>query len=134
MTGYIRGSPSIVSLPTREQRVLDLIEGDLRRHAPRLASMFFIFARLTTGDGDPRRESLPTPSRRRLTRRAADLCLAVPLALGMVALVAFLAVSMGSVQPCKPAAGTPYMVVATSQAPNCPAPQKPASTSRQLRR
>lgn len=134
MTGYIRGSPSIVSLPTREQRVLDLIEGDLRGCAPRLASMFFIFARLTTGDGDPRRESLPPPPRLRLSRRAADLWLAVPLALGMIALVAFLAVSMGSVHPCKPVAGTPYTVVATNQAPSCQTAQKPPGTSRQLQR
>jgi Protein of unknown function (DUF3040) len=125
LTGYIRGTPSIVSLPTREQRVLDLIEGDLRGHAPRLASMFFIFSRLTTDDGDPRRESLPPLPRRRLSRLAADLCLAVPLALGMVALVAFLAVSSAGVHPCKPAAGTPYMGVATSQVQSCQAAQKP---------
>jgi hypothetical protein len=114
--------------------VLDLIEGDLRGCAPRLASMFFIFARLTTADGDPRRESLPPPPRLRLSRRAADLWLAVPLALGMIALVAFLAVSLGSVHPCKPAAGTPYTVVAVNQAPSCQTTQKPPGTSRQLQR
>jgi len=134
LTGYIRGSPSIVSLPTREQRVLDLIEGDLRGCAPRLASMFFIFARLTTGEGELRRESLPPPARRRLSRRATDLCLAVPLALGLVALVVFLAVSMGGAHSCTPAAGTPYMAVATNQVASCPTAQKPPSTSRQLQR
>jgi hypothetical protein len=48
--------------------------------------------------------------------------------------VAFLAVSMGSVRPCKPAAGTPYTVVAANQVPSCQTTQKPPGTSRQLQR
>jgi hypothetical protein len=118
-------------LPAREQRVLDLVEGDLRGCAPRLASMFSIFARLTAGDGDPRKEPLPPPPRRRLSRLAAEVWLAVFLALGMAGLVAFLAVSSAGVHPCTPVAGTPYPVLAASPALSCQAAQKPQGAPRQ---
>jgi hypothetical protein len=102
-----------VSLPTRELRTLSEIEGDLRGCAPRLVSMFTIFTRLSSDDGAPRTESLEQAglARRiwRQSRLAAEVCLAIPLALGIVALVAFLAVSNGGAHSCRPDAGAPYV-------------------------
>jgi len=115
LTDHFQGSRWIVSLPTRELRTLYEIEGDLRGCAPRLVSMFMIFTRLSSDDGVPRTESLEQAGfARRIWRRsrlAAEVCLAVPLALGIVALIAFLAVSSTGAHSCRPAAGTPYVAV-----------------------
>jgi hypothetical protein len=104
-----------VSLPSRELRALREIEGDLRGCAPRLISMFAIFTRLTSDDGAPWTESLqPAGFARRIWRRsrlAADVALAIPLALGIVALVAFLTVSSAGVHGCRPDGGSPYIAV-----------------------
>jgi hypothetical protein len=40
-----------MSLPARQQRVLDMIEGVLQASEPKLAAMFAMFARLTGGEG-----------------------------------------------------------------------------------
>jgi hypothetical protein len=48
-----------MGLPAGQQRVLDAIEGSLRRTEPRLASMYAIFTRLTRGETTPLREQLP---------------------------------------------------------------------------
>jgi hypothetical protein len=77
--------------------------------------MFAIFTRLTIDDGAPRTESLQHVAfPRRIWRRsriAAEVALAVPLALGIVALIAFLAVSSAGVHSCRPVAGAPYIAV-----------------------
>jgi hypothetical protein len=92
-------------MPSGEQRVLDVMESELEGGEPRLGSMFAIFTRLTRDDGAPRTESLWSEPRRiwpasRLpgTLRAI---IAVPLVLGLVALLIFMAVS-GSAQGCQP--------------------------------
>jgi hypothetical protein len=106
-----------VSLPARELRALNEIEGDLRGCAPRLVSMFGIFTRLTIDEGVPRTESLQHIAlAQRLWQRgrlAMEICLAVPLALGLVALIAFLAVSSAGVHGCRPNAGAPYIAAAS---------------------
>jgi len=49
-----------MSLPAAEQRLLEGIEEGLRASEPRLAGMYAIFTRLTSIDGGPRRERLPS--------------------------------------------------------------------------
>jgi hypothetical protein len=127
LTGYMPGSRWVVSLPTRELRALSEIEGDLHGCAPRLVSMFAIFTRLTIDDGIPRTESLPHLSlAQRIWRRsrlAAEVAMAVPLALGIVALIVFLALTSASVHSCRAdtsaayvAAGSPVLACQTVQA------------------
>jgi hypothetical protein len=59
-----------MSLPAGQQRILDAMEDALRSSEPRLASMYAIFARLTSIDGRPHREQLPSSRgvRRTLSR------------------------------------------------------------------
>jgi hypothetical protein len=52
-----------VSVPAREQRVLDEIEAMLQAGEARLASMFALFARLARDEGVPGTEDLGTRSR-----------------------------------------------------------------------
>lgn len=52
-----------MSVPAREQRVLDEIETILQAGEARLASMFALFARLARDDAMPRTEELATRSR-----------------------------------------------------------------------
>jgi hypothetical protein len=129
LTGHVKGSPSIVSLPTREQRVLEVIEGDLGGCAPRLVSLFAIFTRLTKDDGAPLTESLQHVGlHRRIwlhSRLAAELVLAVPLALGLVALVAFLTLSSSGTHGCRPDSAGPYNVAASPVIACQTAAQKP---------
>ena len=77
--------------------------------------MFTIFTRLTVDDGLPRTESLPQAGlAQRIWRRsrpAAELFLAVPLALGVVALIVFFAISSGAVHGCRPDVAAPYAAV-----------------------
>jgi hypothetical protein len=124
LTGNILGSPWVVSLPPQEQQALDRIEGDLRGSAPRLFSMFLIFTRLTNGDGIPRTESIPPQRHPRISRLAFEVWLTIPVALGVVAFVVFLAVSSSSVQGCRPLGGAAYEVAANPVL-SCQAAQKP---------
>jgi hypothetical protein len=92
-------------MPVSEQRVLDVMESELEGGEPRLGSMFAIFTRLTRDEGAPRTESL-WPEPRRIwpasgLPRTLRAVIAVPLVLGLVALLIFMAVS-GSVQGCRP--------------------------------
>lgn len=48
-----------MSLPARQQRVLDAMESALEACEPRMKGMFEIFTRLTKGDGPTRAERLP---------------------------------------------------------------------------
>jgi hypothetical protein len=118
-----------VSLPTRERRVLEEIEGDLRGGAPRLASMFAIFTRLTKDDGAPLTEALQHVGLcRRIwlhSRLAAELILAVPLALALVALVAFVTLSSSGMHGCRPDSVGPYNMAASPVITCQTAAQKP---------
>ena len=88
-------------LPAGQQQVLDGIETDLEGCEPKLTSMFAIFTRLTQDDGAPRTESLRPEGRLTGTVRAI---IAVPLILGLVALVVLMAVTSGT-PSCQPGAG-----------------------------
>jgi hypothetical protein len=118
-----------VSLQTRERRVLEVIEGDLRGCAPRLASMFAIFTRLTKDDGAPLTEALQHVGLyRRIwlhSRLAAEMILAVPLALALVALVAFLTLNGSGMHGCRPDSGGPYNMAASPVITCQTAAQKP---------
>ncbi len=95
--------------------------------------MLAVFNRLTRDDEVPRTESIHLPSRWQVawsrSRRAVEISLAVPLVLGLLALVVFLAVSSASVSGCKPASGAPY-VVAGNPVLACQTVQKSAAVRR----
>jgi hypothetical protein len=112
LNDYLQGSRRVVSLPNQEQQSLDLIEGDLRGSAPRLVSMFSIFTRLTQDDRIPRHEAIAVSASRRFSQMAVELCLALPLALGLVAVAIFLAVSTPAAHGCRPLGGAAYEVAA----------------------
>jgi hypothetical protein len=103
---FRRGFPgqwTVVSLPVSQQRVLYRIESALEGGEPRLRSMFAIFTRLTRDDGAPRTESLPPRASVRrawLTARRRAI-VAVPVLLGLAALLIFLAVSGPTAHPCR---------------------------------
>jgi hypothetical protein len=69
-----------MSLPTRQQHVLDQIESSLQSGDPRLKSMFATFTRLTSRDAMPARESIC----RRLTTRTMVISAVVVAMLGLV--------------------------------------------------
>jgi hypothetical protein len=103
---FRRGFPgqwTMVSSPASQQRVLHGIESALEGGEPRLRSMFAIFTRLTRDDGAPRTESLPPRASVRrawlVARRRAII--AIPVVLGLAALLIFLAVSGSTAHPCR---------------------------------
>ena len=69
-----------MSLPTRQQHVLDQIEASLQSGDPRLKSMFATFTRLTSRDAMPARESIC----RRLTAKTMVISIVVTAMLGLV--------------------------------------------------
>jgi Protein of unknown function (DUF3040) len=69
-----------MSLPTRQQHVLDQIEASLQSGDPRLKSMFATFTRLTSREAMPARESIC----RRLTTRTMVVSVMVVAMLGLV--------------------------------------------------
>ena len=101
------GQWTAVSLPFGQQRVLDVMESDLEGAEPRLGSMFAIFTRLTRDEGAPRTESLQSEPRRWRIWPASGLpgrlraIIALPLVLGLVALLVFVAVN-GPTRGCRP--------------------------------
>jgi len=118
-----------MSLPACQQRALDSIESALQRREPRLASMFAMFTRLTTGEGAPRTERLVPSQRwarlhrdklRRLTgsAAAARALLLIPLAAIVTVLAMFLAMSSSRV-PCLPTTGPHGLVISHNSAKNC---------------
>ena len=124
-----------MGLPTCQQRALDVIESTLQRREPRLASMFSMFARLTTNEIPPRTERLDTPPwwalrrRRRLrrpgrphheSRRTAMMrvSLLVPLAAMVIATAVYLGMSPSRF-PCTPAPGHMGPVAVQSHARGC---------------
>ena len=100
--GFV-GQWTVVSLPVSQQRVLQGIESALEGGEPRLRSMFAIFTRLTRDDGAPRTESLPPRASVRrawLTARRRAI-IAIPVVLGLAAMLIFLAVSGSTAHPCR---------------------------------
>ena len=92
-----------MSLPVSRQWVLQGIESALEGGEPRLRSMFAIFTRLTRDDGAPRTESLPPRASVRrawLTARRRAI-IAIPVELGLAAMLIFLAVSGSTAHPCR---------------------------------
>jgi hypothetical protein len=94
-------------LPVSQQRILDGIESTLEGGEPRLRSMFAIFTRLTRDEGAPRTEWLPSRASVQRAWLAARLRLiiAVPLVLGVMALLIVLAVSSSPAHTCRTGTG-----------------------------
>lgn len=94
-------------MPVSQQRILDGIESALEGGEPRLRSMFAIFTRLTRDEGAPRTEWLPSRAsiqRAWLTARLRAI-IAVPLVLGVMALLIVLAVSSSPAYACRSGTG-----------------------------
>jgi hypothetical protein len=72
-----------MSLPTRQQRTLDLIDGELRASAPELTSMFGIFTRLSSDEEPAATELLPPPRFRSVLTGLRGFVL-IPVAIAMV--------------------------------------------------
>ena len=92
-----------MSLPASQQRVLDRIEEALKKHEPRLASMFAMFGRLTAHEGLPRIEVLErlpwwSPKRHQGPARPRTVVL-LTLATVLLLAAVFLATSQ-SQTPC----------------------------------
>lgn len=104
-----------MTLPARQQRILDGMAVSLQERDPRLASLFSIFTRLTRQEPMPRAEEMPPgrspghrgrrdrpqPQGRRPGRSAAWLrAIVIPVALAAVAAVLFLSLTTGSTRGC----------------------------------
>ena len=125
----IHGQCSVVGLPACQQRALDGIESALRACEPRLASMFAIFTRLARDEAVPRTESLRARTRLRwswlggLTATSRTI-MAVPLVLGFMVLLVFLAMNRPAAHGCGPVSG--LRAAAVAQARSCQAaPESP---------
>jgi hypothetical protein len=95
-----------MSLPACQERILSGIEDELRKGAPRLASRFAIFTRLTGDEELPRTEQLAP--RRWLDRARMPAVILVPLVMLALASVLFLAgVFSGAARTCAAAARRP---------------------------
>jgi hypothetical protein len=123
------GQSSVVSLPASQQRALDAIESALQEREPRLASMFTIFTRLARDEAVPRTESFRAGTRfpggwlSGLTATPRAM-VAIPLVLGFMALLVFLAINRPAAHACGPAAG--LRAAAVAQATSCQAaPESP---------
>jgi hypothetical protein len=120
------GKWSGVSLPAGEQQVLDRIEGDLEGREPRLRSMFAIFTRLTRDEGAPRTESLG-PGHFWWTwphRGKARAIIAVPIVLGLVALLVFAAISSSVTHGCRSIAA-PHSAASAVRTQSCQSAGEP---------
>ncbi len=86
-----------MTLPARQQRVLDRIEEVLKKREPRLVSMFAMFTRLNLGERLPRLEALePMPwwsPRRYRGRLPARAVLFFSLAIGLIVSAVFIGMS-----------------------------------------
>ncbi len=101
-----------MTLPARQQRILDGMAVSLQERDPRLASLFSNFTRLTRQEPMPRAEEMPPgrpaglrgrpqPRGRRPGRSAAWLrAIVIPVALAAVAAVLFLSLTAGSTRGC----------------------------------
>lgn len=102
-----------MTLPARQQRILDGMAVSLQERDPRLASLFSIFTRLTRQEPMPRAEEMPPGrpaglrgrpqprGRQRPGRSAAWLrAIMIPVALAAVAAVLLLSLTTGSTRGC----------------------------------
>jgi hypothetical protein len=107
------GSERLVSLPTREQSVLNSMDHSLEARDPVLASMFAIFTRLTWDDGPPYTERLArAPNYVLLMLRAAvrwaraSAAIPISLAAGLMAAIIALGIATSAGPACPSAAST----------------------------
>jgi hypothetical protein len=119
------GQCSVVSLPACQQRALEKMESALQACEPRLASMFAIFTRLARDEAVPRRESLRAETRVAwgwlggLAAATPRAIVVIPLVLGFMVLLVFLAMSSPAGHGCGPVGG--LRAVAVAQARSCQA-------------
>ena len=111
-----------MGLPACQERILNGIEDELREGAPRLASRFAIFARLTRDEELPRTEQLVP--RRRLDRSRMPAVILVPLVMLALASALFFASISGAARTCAAAARRP--AVAASRWVTCTVNGTPA--------
>jgi hypothetical protein len=76
-----------MSLPARQQRVLDGIEGALRASEPHMAAMFAMFAQLTRDDGPATAERLRVSRMRAVTQLRGLALIPVMVAMLIVGVV-----------------------------------------------
>ena len=132
-----------MSLPARQQRVLDRIEHSLHVCEPHLKSMFAVFTELTGDEQMPRQEelrprSLPFPGRRKRPARPGRkgqtvagagatgaagarlrALLLIPVMLLLAPAVLF-GLATRSETPCGPAIRPPHTAAALSPPKTCP--------------
>jgi len=112
-----------MSLPACQERILSGIENELRKGAPRLASRFAIFTRLTGDEELPRTEQLAP--RRWLDRSRMPAAILVPLVmLALASALFFAGVFAGAARTCGAAARRP--AAAATRWVTCAATGKPA--------
>ena len=113
-----------MSLPVRQQRVLDRIEDALKRREPRLASMFAIFNRLNIHERLPRVEALDavpwwSPRRYQAPGRVRAMVL-LTLAAALVVSAVFVGMSQ-SPGGCNAPIMLRGPLIGTTHVRNCPA-------------
>jgi hypothetical protein len=104
-----------VSLPTRQQSVLNGIEHALEVRDPDFAYMFAVFTLLTGDDGPPRPERLvpgpnPVPVMLRAAALRARASAAIPIALvaGLMAVIIALGISTSGGPACRSTASAKH--------------------------
>src|SRR5260221_14162687 len=108
------GQWGLVSLPTRQQSVLNRMGHALEARDPGLASMFAIFAKLTRDDGPPRTEGLargPNPvlvMLRAAVRWARAAAIPVVLVAGLMAAIIALGIATSGGPVCRSPASTTH--------------------------
>ena len=113
-----------MSLPASQQRVLDRIEGVLKRREPRLASMFAIFNRLNVHERLPSIEALKPAPWWSLKRYHPSARIRAVVLLTLAAAMVVSAVFVGMSQS-RSGCNTPIMLrgplIGTTHVRNCPA-------------
>jgi Protein of unknown function (DUF3040) len=108
-----------MSLPARQQRMLDGIEAALQASEPHLASAFAMFGQLTQDEGPAVTEQL-AHSRLRFTASIRSFTL-LPMVLAALMIGALLGGTARGATPCSPSAGriTGLMVIDARQSLAC---------------
>lgn len=125
-----------MSLPARQQRVLDGIAESLRRSEPRLTAMFAIFTRLALADRRPSREQLadagvlariaarwrrlPSTRNKRGRRAWRRALILAQVAIAFVLLAVLVGTSAGTSRGCGPRS-TRVVAVDAARSPVCAA-------------
>jgi Protein of unknown function (DUF3040) len=104
-----------MSLPTRQQRVLDQIEKTFQAHDPRIAALFAMFARLTAQEAMPALESLSD----QVSRFLRPVVLVPVMVLVLVGTVAGATVLPGPHCPAQRGAQTSRAQASARPAPGC---------------